>query len=207
LVTPGGFIHFKWADKFTDVIKDQKESQKIIPALKKLAMRQFKIFGTLCQQRQNKNLQLSIKFITFGIDSNNKDEYDNVVQCIQFVALFDTAKSKVIHWTGKSYPTTYDQKCRLIEFEDLKSHFVKVNKETVCLLGCHDLKIFSPRAKAIAGQERQQKINQFDELDETIQAKLNYSTSSQYRHVQNLEHRMENNRKKISFCNRVCKWY
>ena len=46
----------------------------------------------------------------------------------------------------------------------MKSHFVKVNKETVCLLGCHDLKIFSPRAKAIAGQERQIKIKQFDKL-------------------------------------------
>lgn len=164
LVTPGGFIHFKWADKFSEVIKDQKESQKIIPALKKLADETIQNFWNTLPAKTRQKLQTAVKFITFGVDSNNKDEYDNVIQCIQFVALFDTKKSKVIHWTGKSYPTTYDQKVRLIEFEDLESHFVKINKETVCLLGCHDLKIFSPRAKAIAGQERQIKIKQFDKL-------------------------------------------
>lgn len=164
LVTPGGFIHFKWADRFIDVIKDQNESQKIIPTLKKLADETIQKFWNTLPTATRHKLQSSVKYITFGIDSNNRDEYDNVVQCIQFVALFDTAKSKVIHWTGKSYPTTYDQKCRLVEIEDLKSHFVKVNKETVCLLGCHDLKIFSPRAKAIAGEERQIKIKQFDKL-------------------------------------------
>jgi len=164
LVTPGGFIHFKWSARFANVIKDQKESQKIIPALKKLADETIQNFWNTLPEKTKQKLQSSVKFITFGVDSNNKDGYGNVIQCIQFVALFDTKKSKVIHWTGKSYPTTYDQKSRLIEFEDLKTHFVKVNKETVCLLGCHDLKIFSPRAKAIAGQERQLKIKEFDKL-------------------------------------------
>lgn len=28
LVTPGGFIHFNWPDKFSNVVKDQSESQK-----------------------------------------------------------------------------------------------------------------------------------------------------------------------------------
>jgi hypothetical protein len=172
LVTPGGFIHFKWSDKFIDVIKDQKESQKTIPTLKKLADETIqKLWNTLPKKTKQK-LQLSVKFITFGIDSNNRDEFNNVIQCIQFVALFDTAKSKVIHWTGKSYPTTYDQKCRLVEIEDLKSHFVKVNKETICLLGCHDLKIFSPRAKAIAGELRQRKIKEFDKLMQQFKPNL-----------------------------------
>lgn len=164
LVTPGGFIHFKWPKKFSEVIKDQRESQKMIPGLKKIADETIKNFWGSLPAKTRQKLQTAVKFITFGVDSNNKDEYDNVIQCIQFVALFDTQKSKVIHWTGKSYPTTYDQKVRLIEFEDLKSHFLKVNNETLCLLGCHDLKIFSPRAKAIAGQVKQHKIKQFDKL-------------------------------------------
>jgi len=164
LVTPGGFIHFKWTVKFSTVVKEQKESQKMIPTLKKLADETIHNFWDTLPTKTKNKLQSKIKFITFGVDSNNKDEDENVIQCIQFVALFDTAKSKVIHWTGKSYPTTYDQKVRLVEFEDLKTHFVKVNKETVCLLGCHDLKIFSPRAKAIAGTERQRKIKEFDKL-------------------------------------------
>ncbi len=164
LVTPGGFIHFKWTDKFSTVIKEQKESQKMIPSLKKLADDTIHTFWNTLTAKTKSKLQSKIKFITFGVDSNNKDEDENVIQCIQFVALFDTAKSKVIHWTGKSYPTTYDQKVMLVEFEDLKTHFVKVNKETICLLGCHDLKIFSPRAKAIAGADRQKKIKEFDKL-------------------------------------------
>lgn len=61
-------------------------------------------------------------------------------------------------------PDNIRPKSKLIEFDDLKTHFVKVNKETVCLLGCHDLKIFSPRAKAIAGADRQKKIKEFDKL-------------------------------------------
>ena len=164
LVTPGGFIHFKWTDKFSTVIKEQKESQKMIPALKNLADDTIHTFWNTLTAKTKSKLQSKIKFITFGVDSNNKGEDENVIQCIQFVALFDTAKSKVIHWTGKSYPTTYDQKVRLVEFEDLKTHFIKVNKETICLLGCHDLKIFSPRAKAIAGADRQKKIKEFDKL-------------------------------------------
>lgn len=164
LVTPGGFIHFKWADKFSQVIKDQNESQKLIPVLKKMANTTIQNFWNTLPEKTKQKLSTSIKFITFGIDSNNIDNNQNVIQCIQFVALFDTQKSKVIHWTGKSYPTTYDQKVRLIEFEDLDSHFVKVNNETICLLGCHDLKIFSPRANAIAGRARKIKINKFGQL-------------------------------------------
>jgi very-short-patch-repair endonuclease len=164
LVTPGGFIHFKWPDKFATVIKEQKESQKMIPILKNLAGETIRDFWNRLPTKTKNKLQSNIKFITFGVDSNNQDECKDVIQCIQFVALFDTTKSKVIHWTGKSYPTIYDQKVRLVEFEDLKTHFVKVNKETVCLLGCHDLKVFSPRAKAIAGYDRQKKIKNFDKL-------------------------------------------
>lgn len=164
LLTPGGFIHFNWPDNFSEAIKDQKESQKIIPALKKLANETIQKFWETLPVKTKRKLQSSVKYITFGIDSNNINENDRVIQCIQFVALFDTSKSKVIHWIGKSYPTSYDQKNRLIEFEDLSTHFVKVNKETICLLGCHDLKIFSPRAKAIAGEERLRKIKQFDKL-------------------------------------------
>jgi len=164
LVTPGGFIHFKWPDKFSTVVKEPKESQKMIPTLKKLADETIQIFWNTLSTKTKNKFKTKIKFVTFGVDSNHKDECGNVIQCIQFVALFDTIKSKVIHWTGKSYPTTYDQKVRLIEIDDLKTHFVKVNKETICLLGCHDLKIFSPRAKAIAGADRQKKIKEFDKL-------------------------------------------
>lgn len=164
LVTPGGFIHFNWPDKFSNVVKDQSESQKMLPTLKKLADETIHKFWNTLPIKTKGKLQSNVKFITFGIDSNNKDEFGNVLQCVQFVALFDTVKTKVVHWTGKSYPTTYDQKSKLIEFDDLKTHFVKVNKETVCLLGCHDLKIFSPRAKAIAGADRQKKIKEFDKL-------------------------------------------
>lgn len=77
---------------------------------KKLADETIHKFWNTLPIKTKGKLQSNVKFITFGIDSNNKDEFGNVLQCVQFVALFDTVKTKVVHWTGKSYPTTYDQK-------------------------------------------------------------------------------------------------
>jgi hypothetical protein len=169
LVTPGGFLNFEWPKQYSKVIKDQIESQKLIPILKSFATKALDKFWFSLPDSAKAKIKSSIKYITFGIDSengidpNNYDPYDTI-QCIQFVVLFDTSKEKIIHWTGKSYPTTIDQKMRLIEFSDLKSHFKKVNGEMVCLLGCHDLNIFSPRAKAVAAYDRQIKIKTFDKL-------------------------------------------
>ena len=163
LVTPGGFLDFKWLDKFADVIKDQKESQKMIPELKKAADERIQNFWNALPEKTKQKIKSSIKFITFGIDSFNENKKRKIMQKIELVALFDTTKSKVIHWTGKSYPTINDQKERLIEL-DLNTHFVKVNKEKLCLLGCHDLKMVSPRAEAKVGETKLTKRIQFDEL-------------------------------------------
>ena len=164
LVTPGGFIHFKWPKKYLTAIKTENKSKAILPELKVLANENIQKFWNSLAIQTRKKIRTKIKFITFGIDSNNQDVNGKVIQCVQFVALFDTSSSKIIHWTGKSYPTTYDQKCRLIEFGNLKSHFTKVNNDTLCILGCHDLKMFSLRAKSVAGNERLKKIKEFDKL-------------------------------------------
>jgi very-short-patch-repair endonuclease len=161
LVTPGGFFHFKWT---------ANEHQKIILSLKSSADKTICKFWKSLPILTRKKLKSKIKFITFGIDSKKREEDKKIIESVEMVALFDTSKEKIIHWTGKSYPTI-DQQRQLITF-DLPSHFIKVNGDTLCILGCHDLNIFSPRAKALAGDERQKKIREFDKLMRTFKPNI-----------------------------------
>lgn len=164
LITPGGFLCFEWPSKYQIVLKDQKIAQKRIPTLRKMANDHLLKFWNSLSSKMREKIQTHINYITFGIDSHDLDENERLLQGIQFVALFNTKQSKVIRWTGKSYPTIYEQKSHLIEIPNLQSHFVKVNRESVCLLGCHDLKMFSPRSKALARNIKKKKIQTMDKL-------------------------------------------
>lgn len=162
LVCPGGFLRYAWPFDFNAIIKDQKKANTMLPTLNKAAGEAIYSFWQKLPAGAKNTITEKISYITFGVDSD-LDETGNPVQGIQSVALFDTHKSKVIHWTGKSYPTMYEQAKHLVEY-DLESHFTNVNKLHICILGCHDLKMFSPRSKAIVGDKRKQKILKFDKL-------------------------------------------
>ena len=64
---------------------------------------------------------------------------------VELIFLVDLEKKKYYH-IGKFYPTSSpSQKQGLVRFTDLKSCFLKLGKEKVMLLGCHDLNAFNPR--------------------------------------------------------------
>lgn len=162
LVCPGGFLKYSWPFEFKQAIKDQNKAKKLLPKLNKNAAETIYSFWQKLPVTTKNTIKKKISYITFGVDSD-EDEDGNPVQGIQSVVLFDTGKSKVIHLTGKSYPTMYEEAKHLVEYE-LESHFLNVRKSRLCVLGCHDLKMFSPRSKAIVGDKRKKKIVEFDKL-------------------------------------------
>jgi hypothetical protein len=81
--------------------------------------------------------------LTIGIDLADDDSEEQA----ELVAILDVAKRRVVRWTGKSYPTARQERT-LVHVVDLDSHLLKVADERVLVLGCHDLNMFSPRARA-----------------------------------------------------------
>ena len=98
-------------------------------------------------------ITLGIDVLEGGIGANNLAE---------LVAVVDVAKEKVVAWTGKSYPLGWQERS-LVQEPDLDSHCVRVARERLLVLGCHDLTMFNPRAianttnKARKGRQRQMK--------------------------------------------------
>lgn len=90
-------------------------------------------------------LKKKADFFTFGVDIG--DINGKCPFFAELVATYDTQKEKVIYWTGKSYPTTSEQN-RLIGCSNLETHCQQLDGYRVLVLGCHDLNIFSPRARA-----------------------------------------------------------
>jgi len=84
-------------------------------------------------------------YFTIGIDGYNPN---NGIH-IELVGIYDLKKHKIIHWTGKFYPTE-QQKNKLIKIRDLNSHFIELNRQRVLILGCHDLNVYNPRGQKVA---------------------------------------------------------
>ena len=86
-----------------------------------------------------------------------------------------------LHWTGKSYPTT-GQANRLVRVTDLSSHFLMLNGiGEVLVLGCHDLTMFNPRARANAQGWREHTWKAFESLRKTQEAACGVTSPAHHR--------------------------
>jgi hypothetical protein len=83
-----------------------------------------------------------VEVLTLGVDLGAPS-----AEHVELVAIVDVVRGQVIRWTGKSYPTGY-QEDSLLQVAALGSHLLRVAGERVLVLGCHDLNMFSPRARA-----------------------------------------------------------
>jgi len=147
LVTPGGFINVSWP-----AIGDPREIIKyVIESVKNV----FLVDELLSE------LQKVTDYLTLGVDSAYQHGNPRKPH-LELVVIIKTS-DKSVCWTGKSYPTS-DQVNGLIRIEDLKSHFLTLNSDSVMILGCHDLNMFNPRAYANAGPWRRQIIDEFIKL-------------------------------------------
>lgn len=145
IVTPGGFVRipFQVGD-----IQGGWESERHFDLLKVPGADAVK---RLLTEEVLRHLGDRAKFLTIGIDLNNTDEKFSIKTHAELVALVDVESGKVVHWTGKSYPTTgaNDQSKTLVQ-APLQSHCFAHGRDRVLVLGCHDLHMFSGRGRQSA---------------------------------------------------------
>lgn len=138
LITPGGFLRTDiddrwsgnrgWDAKADDILAFVKWAQDSVKQ-----MLTDQVFAAATGKA---------KFLTVGSDVVLSDDTH-----AELVFIVDIAKKMIVHWTGKSYPTT-SQERSLVQVTDLNTHFVTIAAQRVMILGCHDLNMFSARARA-----------------------------------------------------------
>ena len=91
-------------------------------------------------------------FVTLGVDLNDKSgkrKMDRKARGThaELVAIVDVERGEPVRWTGKSHPVNWQERT-LVQEADLESHLFRCGAERVLVLGCHDLNMFSNRAKS-----------------------------------------------------------
>jgi hypothetical protein len=96
-------------------------------------------------------------FVTIGIDSEKTEistTQTPIKQTHAELVFLIGLKDNEYFFTGKSYPTTNQQRT-LLRISDLSSHFPGIpGSPQLMILGCHDLAIFSPRSENAKGRRR-----------------------------------------------------
>ena len=155
-VTPGGFMRTRLPrdyDGSRGWDSRKRDLSKLIPYAQ--AAIQNVVRGKVLKRARART-----RLLTLGIDLNmQRHKEDRIRQnhycrpscppsCThaELVAVLDTASAKVVRWTGKSYPVD-NQQHTLIHVKDLRSHLLKINKERLLVLGCHDLNLLIDRGR------------------------------------------------------------
>lgn len=145
IVTPGGFLHFKFPsqlyDEHIDIEKPTRKQIELLHQQARMTIEDF-LYDKLANDIFD-GLKNVADYITIGIDG------ESIIQRIELIAIYDLKRNEIIHWTGKFYPTK-SQERYLIKYPYLSSHFTKLNGYKVMILGCHDLSVFSNRGQSIA---------------------------------------------------------
>ena len=159
-ITPGGFINARmpkydgnrgWGSRPEDF-------QALVPTAQKAVDR-------VITAKMKRELGLRAQFLTLGVDLMPPEQAKGTVGIgthAELVAVIDLSTGHICHWTGKSYPTS-GQENTLVHETRLKSHCWQSEHRTL-ILGCHDLNVFSERAKANA--TRNARVKRREELDE-----------------------------------------
>lgn len=145
IVTPGGFLYFKFPsqlyDEHIDIENPTRKQIQLLHEQARMTIEDFlhdKLANSIFEDLKN-----IADYITIGIDGKSSS------QKIELIAIYDLKRNEVIHWTGKFYPTKSQEKY-LIRYPYLGSHFIKLNGYKLMILGCHDLSVFSNRGQSIA---------------------------------------------------------
>jgi hypothetical protein len=147
LITCGGFMQFDWP---RSVSKKEIGSNRNPNAesMDVLAREAKKCAEYVLGDGLSEKLRGFTNYITLGIDSY-KEKISTTKNFIgephvELVFLIDLRNNRY-YWTGKSYPTTGQEK-GLVRIADLRSHFFDLEGAgKIMILGCHDLTIFNNR--------------------------------------------------------------
>ena len=151
LVTCGAFLRFKWPEGLFLGISShptQRLSKRVDAA--------ERVVRDLLESELVLRLRQVTKYLTLGVNSPLRNKVTTTGNRItsphvELVCVVDLGSEPFrLHSTGKSYPTN-SQADRLVRITDLTSHFTKLSPiGEVLILGCHDLTMFNPRARANA---------------------------------------------------------
>ncbi len=144
-ITKGGFVGFDWPNGVSVTDEPWNPRLSVIRDLTSAALQEIK---SLLRHLHRKNLPFD--FLTIGIDSFSPDEN----RSIELVCVIDfEQRIPTFRFTGKSYPIT-NQERQLYRISDLNTHIMKLGKDRVLILGCHDLNLFSARRAKTASSSR-----------------------------------------------------
>jgi hypothetical protein len=152
-MTCGGFVQFDWPRSVSrKSIGDNKYPNN--EALEILIKEAKKCAEQVVGSELREKLSEFTDYLTLGIDSQ-KEKISTTRNFIgkphvELVFMIDLRNDNY-YWTGKSYPTTSQEK-GLIRIENLENHFFEFGSiGKILVLGCHDLTIFNPRSQNAKG--------------------------------------------------------
>lgn len=139
VVTPGGFVRGAFPTKWSGTC-GWDSSPEDFAALTLVAERQLRgvVSARVLDAARGK-----MDVLTIGIDLVDSRRAEHA----ELVAVYDVKARRLVRWTGKSYPTS-NQERTLVHCTDLSTHLLEIAQERVLVLGCHDLNMFSPRGHA-----------------------------------------------------------
>ncbi len=136
-VTPGGFVVGRFPSRWSGGIA-WKSSTDDLDALVRVAI---PLVDACVTKKVLAAAKTRTRVLTIGVDLISDAEH------AELVAVIDCDTGKAVRWTGKSYPTG-SQEALLVQVSDVDSHLLEIAGEKVLVLGCHDLNMFSSRARA-----------------------------------------------------------
>lgn len=145
-VTPGGFVVGRFPSRWSGGVS-WDSAAKDLSALTRAAQ---PVLDACLSKPVLARARTKTRVLTIGVDLEG-DDAD-----AELVAVVDCDSGNVVRWTGKSYPTGY-QESRLVQVADVGSHLVEIADERVLVLGCHDLNMFSARARANQSEDGQRR--------------------------------------------------
>ena len=158
-ITPGGFIRVPFPRSYdreggSRGWGSDRDFKRLIPVALRAVDR---VVGT---DKVMGALRRRTRLLTLGVDLNSTQLKGGPETHAEMVAVIDTAMGEVILWTGKSYPAGPLQERTLVH-APLESHLFSFDETPMLILGCHDLNLFSQRARAnqLAGSVRRRSCN------------------------------------------------
>lgn len=152
LLTCGGFVQFDWPKAISrmDIGDNKNPNEEVMNTLVAEATNCAKL---VLDEKLSGKLRQFTDYVTLGIDSakeriSTTQNYIGQLH-VELVFLIDL-RTNDFYWTGKSYPTSSQQK-GLVRISNLKTHFFDFEVGKIMVLGCHDLAIFNPRSKNAKG--------------------------------------------------------
>ena len=145
-ITPGGFIRIPFPRSYdreggSRGWGSDPDFERLIPAALRAVER---VIGA---DKVLDALRCRTRLLTLGVDLNSTKLKGGPETHAEMVAVIETASGAVVAWTGKSYPAGPVQEQTLVH-APLESHLLRFGETPMLILGCHDLNLFSERARA-----------------------------------------------------------